>query len=280
MSDYLIFTEVVNCGDIGKNAVESFYKFHDLPITVIGLDKDKFVADISPKITFIDVTDTNIYQQYHMGHVGTAAIWANLINQTKAKKILHFDSDVIFKGNILDRIIDLLDAFDLVGPIRNYKHNPNNRDDVRDLFDLTQTFCFGFNKEKITPKDTGLLKSQILNNYNPNRLGNIDFFDIVMQEIILNGGKRYFLDNELVGGVNFFGKRENKYGKKNMHLDYGDNIIHYASVGSGKFYYENNVNVVHTYKNYALEKYALYCKTVFGKELPGVSTESFKEFYE
>lgn len=280
MNDYIIFTEVINCSDIAKQAIETFYKFHDLPITVIGLKNDEHLKEISDKITFIDLSHTNIFEQYKHGHSGTATIWSNFILQSKQKKIIHFDSDVIFRGQIVGDIINLLDGFDLVGPRRSYKNNPNNRDDVRHLFDLTQTFCFGFNKDLISIKDVGQLKSAILNGYNPHGLNNIDFFDIVAQQIILNGGKRYILDVDLVGSTNYFGTRENKYGKKNMHLDYGDRIVHYASVGSGKFYYENSVNVVETYRNYAVQKYALYCKTVFGKDLPGVDCSAFKEFYE
>ena len=279
-SNFIIFTEVVNWSEIGRQAIESFYKFHNLPITVLGLDQDESIKNISDKITFINLTKSNIFDQFKFGHSGTATIWSNLILQTKADKILHFDSDVIFRGNIFDQMLDLLDGFDLVGPRRSYKHNPNNRDDVRHLFDLTQTFCFGFNKKLITINNTSQLKSAILGSYNPHGLNNIDFFDIVAQQITLNGGKRFILDIDLVGSTDYFGTRKNKYGNKNMHLDYGDKIIHYASVGSGKFYYEHNANVVATYKDYAVQKYALYCKTVFNKELPGVDCSRFKEFYE
>jgi lipopolysaccharide biosynthesis glycosyltransferase len=284
MDDFVIFTELVGCGEIGKQAVKTFYEFHDLPLTVIGLENDKiYIEGISDKINFVDVTKSNIYSNYHsqhIGHAGTATLWANVIQQTKHNKIIHFDSDVIFRGNIIDEIINMLDGFDLVGSIRNFKYNPHNRDDVRPYFDLSQTYCFGFNKDKLTQKPITQLKSQILGLYNPQRRPSIDFFDQVMQEIVLNGGKRYFLDNDLLGGFNYFGSKENIYGSKNKDCDYGDKIIHYASAGSGKYFYDNSAKYGHNYESYALKKYALYCKTVFNKELPNIDISCFKGFYE
>lgn len=285
MQEFLIFTEAVGCGEIGEQALKSFYKHHDLPVTVIGIEQDKkYFEGISSNLKFVDVTKTGIYNLYHnrgIGHNGTATLWANVIAQSKTDKIIHFDSDVIFKGSIVNEIIDLLNGFDLVGSIRNYKHNPHNREDVRPYFDVVQTYCFGFNKNKINKKDVSTLKSQILGLYNPSMRPSIDFFDQVMQEIVLNGGKKYILDNNLLGGFEFFGSKNNKYGGKNKDCDYGDKIIHYASAGSGKFFYDNLQQIgQHNYENYALKKYALYCKTALGRTLPEINIESFKEFYE
>jgi hypothetical protein len=284
--NFLIYTVMLGCGEIGKFAVESFYKFHDLPLMVIGLTEDKkYIEGISDKIKFVDISNTDVYKNYHtsaVGHNGTATVWANVINQAKCDKILHFDSDVVFRGNIFDKIIELLDGFDLVGSIRNYKFNPHNREDVMPLFDVSQIYCFGYNKSKITPKDTATLKAQILGLYNPQRRPSIDFFDQVMQEIVLNGGKRYFLDNDLLGGFEYFGSKKNKYGSKNKACDYGDKIIHFASVGSGKYFYENRDKFSHiNYEDHAIKKWGLFCKLMLDKELPDVYINDWlKDFNE
>ena len=55
--------------------------------------------------------------------MGTAAIFSeSILNNSTSNKIIHFDSDLIFKQECLSKIKEKLDAgYSLVGPPRPYK---------------------------------------------------------------------------------------------------------------------------------------------------------------
>ncbi len=130
-----IWTEIFNCGKIGKIALESFNKHHPQTIVhVYGVPKDFEIVKHVPNLEFHDIP-TNIQASFRQGHLGTATLWASLIQTRPEQHMIHFDSDVIFRQEcISDILIKLNEGYSLVGPIRNYINNPNGRDDVRHIF--------------------------------------------------------------------------------------------------------------------------------------------------
>ena len=296
MDDLFIYTEIVRCGEIGIIALRSFYAFHPkIKVHVFGLESDRPAVKEFPEVTFhsLDKPDPkleswgkkNLFYRAKMvrrcrqiakgfdeAHLGTASLWAHLIETRPEKYLLHFDSDVIFRAPALSDITSRLSkGYDLVGPPRAYKHNPNSRDDVRHLRDLTQTCFFGFNKNKIDKHPHDELINMCRGYFSPLGTPIIDFFDPVEFEILHNGGKIYYLSIDDYGGCNLEGNRINKYPKLNAIIDFGDKFSHFSAVGSGLNFYENadqiNEDVPDIYINYALEKYAVYVKLFYDRDI-------------
>lgn len=249
MDNIFIFTEIANCGKIGKVALDSFHKYHNYKVYVYGTKKDFDILSPHKNNILIEVPQ-NILDGYKDGHIGTALLWEKVIEDCDKKYILHFDSDVIFRENIIDEMIEKSKEYDIIGPIRNYHHNPNNRNDIRYLTDLCQTNCTIFNLHKISKKyyrngttNNKSIKDKILalnlkfilhgakygikkalgkihlsifaqmihGSYPLFRFNTLDFFDQVMFDMIENGAKIYHLDFNEVGGCDKYGKRDNDF---------------------------------------------------------------------
>jgi hypothetical protein len=174
-----LFTEIVRCGKIGKIALESFSLHHpETEIHIYGTADDFRHIPALPHYVFHDIgEETEILNNFNSGHLGTASLWAKIILERPERYILHFDSDVIFRGPVVEEMLRKLNAgFALVGPIRNYQHNPNDRDEARYLADVSQTMCFGFNREFITARNKQIFTMMCLGTQNPFGLPIIDFF--------------------------------------------------------------------------------------------------------
>ncbi len=269
-----IFTEIYQCGKIGKIALESFADHHPgTTVHVFGTPKDFEYVPKSDQFTLNDLSpETQILENFRHGHLGTASLWAKIILDRHEKYLIHFDSDVVFRGSVMpDIIAKLNEGFSQVGPIRNYQHNPNNLDKVRYLSDVTQTVCFGFDREKITKRNYAAFTKMCQGLYNPYGHPVIDFFDPVSFDIIRNGGRSYFLSSDDFGGCNRYGSRVNKYPERNALIDFGDKLAHFAAVGSGMNFHINRGRIAKTvaqsYIDFALEKYAIYCKIFYHEEL-------------
>lgn len=273
-NDIFIFTEIYRCGKIGKISIESFVKHHPKAfIHVFGTPADFAWISKHPNIFFVDLSgEEKLLNAFNQGHLGTATLWARIIQDRPEKYIIHIDSDLIFRAEAISDISKrFAKGFNLVGYIRNYKHNPNNRDDVRHLSDVVQTAFFGFNRQKISQYPLKTLIKMCQGGYNPLRHPTIDFFDPVMFDILKNGGKVSHLSQADYGGCNLFGKRDSiAYPKLNRLIDFGHKSIHFSAVGSGMNFYEHPKtirNIPDTYKNYAIEKYALFCKLYYDESL-------------
>ncbi len=273
-NNIFIFTEIINCGKIGKIAIESFVRFHpNAQLCVFGMKDDLAWIHPSKKLSLIDISDHKIIVQgFRSGHLGTAMLWAKLIKERKDRYIIHFDSDVIFRHEALSDITKPLNqGFDLVGYIRNYKHNPNNRTDVQHLPDLTQTAFFGFNREKIDSFSLPNLTKMCQGSYNPAGHPIIDFFDPVMFNILKNRGRIHHLSAKNYGGCDYLGQRaKNDYPELNNLIDFGHKYIHFSAVGSGMNFYEHEreiSGVPESYKSYAMGKYALFCKIFYNEDI-------------
>jgi hypothetical protein len=297
VSNIFVWTEVFNCGEIGAVAIKSFLYHHPhTKVHVYGGPDDLYKIPDDPnviKVTLLSglkidiaswfwrkfslgvplVTREYIKKGFKRGHLGTARLWAYLILSRSESRMIHFDSDIVFLGNIISDIADKLNSFDLVGPVRNYKNNPQNLEQFKHLSDVTQTCCFGFNKSKLNEHSYQELVRMCLGSYNPKGHSVIDFFDPVMFEILGNGGGIDFLNHNEVGGCNIFGSRQNKYASINDYdtpfkIDFGERLIHFSAVGSGNNIYRNQVvSVPESYRKYALDRYALFVRIFYGRDI-------------
>ena len=86
---------------------------------------------------------------FSKGHLGTAQLWSYIIQNRKETYLIHFDSDSIILGNIIDEMISKSEKYDLIGPVRNYKNNPFNIKYFENFENVTATNCFLFNRKKI-----------------------------------------------------------------------------------------------------------------------------------
>ena len=275
---FYLYTECVNCPEICVNSIKTYLKYHKYNVTIFLTKKDReyFIENLpESKLINFNIVDDDMIKIYNeSGHLGTAHIWNHVkdINTKNNKKIIHFDSDTIFRGNIIDDILLPLDnEYDLVGSCRCYKHNLNNRNDIRDKQDVVQTYCFGYNPQKCSKFDDNINLLMIRGLYNPLKFNILDFFDPVSFDIINNGGRVKFIDHNVIGGLDRKGSKLNKYKNINSFFDFGDKIVHFSSVGSGINFrkaLENRVNidVPMTYVNHALKTLDIYNYLLFNKE--------------
>ena len=148
----IIYTEIYNCGLIGKKCLESFFKYHpDIKIYVAGTCKDFKELGKFKNIEYIDFTgDINLLNMYkNAGHLGTAYIFSKVLKNEYGdyNKIIHFDSDVIFRAECLSYILDKFsEGYDLIGPRRLYEKNEANKSGQYDgISDVVGTYFFGYN---------------------------------------------------------------------------------------------------------------------------------------
>lgn len=302
--DTFVWTEVYNCGEIGAVAISSFLKHHpDTVVHVYGAEDDLVLIPEAPTVRKVmlpsgknsefsswlwrrlgigepSITEDYLKKGFTRGHLGTARLWAYLILCRQEAKMIHFDSDIVFLGDVVTEVQNRLETNDLVGPVRNYKHNRNNLDHVRHLADVTQTCCFGFNKRKINSHRYSELVKMTLGSYNPKGHSVIDFFDPIMFEILGNLGRISFLNPDEVGGCNLQGSRQNSFAAVNdfetpFKIDFGSKLIHFSAVGSGVNIYRNKaVRIPESYRQYALDRYALFAKVFHGRDI-GLDLSSY-----
>lgn len=288
MNDFFVYTEIVNCGKIGKIALKTFIEHHpSQKVHVYGTQKDyEWVQEFDKKILWHDVDREfplfityskqfpfikfHKFSDYFLqGHMGTAQLWARLIQSRSEKYFVHFDSDVVFKSEVIPDFIKAFRAgYDLIGPRRHYRDNPNNMDEVRHLPDVVQTYIFGFNKTMLNQHSLRELAQMCRGAYNPLNHPIIDFFDPVSFEILSNGGKIKFLTASEYGGFDKKGK-PSKHSPLNLHLGYGSKLMHFSGVGSGLNFIQNKDKLQYvpkSYQDFALRKYALYNKLFYNQD--------------
>ena len=212
--DSFIWTEIFNCGKIGKIAIKSFLKHHpNLIVNVYGFEDDfewidnhkriikhtfpndsKLTRSIFHRLNKINglkghLDLSMLKDGFSNGHLGTARLWAFLIQNRKEKNLIHFDSDTIFIDNLLDDIIEKGKQFDIVAPPRCYKYNPMGNNEFNDFEDTAATNCFLFNREKIDIFSYDKLVLMCQGSFNPLGHKVIDFFDPISFNIRKNNGK-------------------------------------------------------------------------------------------
>jgi hypothetical protein len=268
-SKYHIYTECIGCPEIGINAIKSFIKYHpDIQLHAYVDNKDipyiKGDNNIDLKqIILVETNESLLHQYQQNGHLATAILWANIINNNKNKYIIHIDSDTWFRGNLIYDIINYMEnGYDLVGPVRCYKNNLNNRKDLGHLKDVVSTYCFGFNPLKIDNFEINLFINMIRGFTNPLNHPILDFFDPVSFNILKNNGKIKFIDYNIIGGLNELGSKRNN-NDFNKLFDVGDKIVHFSAVGSGLTYRKSQLlkkhsNIPISYLNAGLKSLGIY----------------------
>lgn len=271
-----IFTEMVRCGEIGTHAIESFHRHHpDLVVNIfLGPEDRQYIPDHPNNRYHIIRKDTSIYNAFNNGHHGTAMLQEKIFSEHRGEQLIHFDADVYFTGNILDDIIEGLKTHDLVGSFRPYRLNPNNRDDVRGYADAIQTYCLGVNTSKITIRDPDTMRNYIQGF--GWRHPTIDYFDPVTFHMLDNGATIKYLPVEVIGGVDQAGARKNGY-PTNEHMDYGQKIVHFAGIGSGRNFYQmlqrgERPSVYESYVKFGLERYDMYLRVFTGRGILSAPT--------
>lgn len=286
MGSYFLFTEIPNCGKIGKIALKSFHKYHNLKINIFGNAADfDWIEDHPNNVYHLMSSEEyrEILKGYTEGHLGTAMLWAHLIIKRPEDYFIHVDSDNIFRGDVVNDIVQKIEeGYDLIGSTRNYKNNPQNDDYYRQFSDVVSTNCFAFNKARISARYTyDELCRMIRGTYNPLGHNTLDFFDPVSFDILKNDGRIANLDFNDVGGCNKEGSRDNCFKELNnedtaFKIEFGRKLAHFSGVGSGMHFFNNKkVNVPQSYIDYCLDRYALFCKIFYNEDI-GISVSQYK----
>lgn len=287
-----IFTEAYDCGLILKKCLESFFEYHpDITVHVFGTAKDFKELGKFKNVEYIELSeDQELKECFKHGHMGTAHIGTRVIKEFSVgyDYIIHFDSDVVFRKESLSLLTSKIDeGYDLIGPRRCYKNNMNGKTDLADLADVSQTYFYAFNKNKISDYDFPTLRQMIVGYHNPLGHPILDYFDPVSFDILKNGGKIFFLSPDDIGGLTSEGNRKNKYIDLNSDMDFGDNLMHFAGIGSGmKFYYKGIGTAHKSYVDWAIKRFGLYHKLFYNRDLDNIEINSSiyemlkKELYE
>lgn len=273
-NDIFIFTIAYNCGKILKKALETFFKYHPTQkIHVFGTYKDfKELKEFQKNIEYIELSeDINLRECYKHGHLGTAYIFTKVLQKEYGDydKIIHFDSDVIFRQECLSDILNgFKDGYDIIGQRRSYEKNKCNRTDLVGLPDVIGTCFFGINLNKISKYDFQTLHRMIVGYYNPYNHPIMDFFDPVSFDVLNNGGKIKYLNNVEYGSSDENGNWDNNNLELNTLFDFGEKFIHFAGIGSGMNFYNNgNGSVPNSYADWAKERFSLYMKLFYNEDL-------------
>jgi hypothetical protein len=292
-----IFSEIVRCGVIGRIAYQTFHKYHNHKLHIYGRKEDFQFIENHPNNVYHYLDDEpEILEAFNHGHRGTSMVWTKVILEQKEKYIIHIDSDVVFRADAVEDVIAKLETHDIVGGMRNYPNNPHaHRNDVRHLPNVTTTYCFGFNREKIYVKEPHLLRRLVENSLDLpvaielrmrypqyEYVPTLDYFDPVAFLMIKEGSKVFIIDCDTFGGFANDGSKTNKYGILNKHMDFGDKIIHFASVGSGLNFLlmkERNetINVPSWHVDNALGKLDLYMRLFYDTEIIEQGENTFLE---
>jgi hypothetical protein len=287
-NNYFVHTECINCPEICVNAIKSFTASHkDLKINVfLTLEDLEHIRSKIPdkdmeNILFNIVNDNmkTIYRQN--GHQGTAILWNHVIQYSKENnmKIIHVDSDVYFRGDIVYDIISYMESgYDIVGGCRPYgDFNRLNNTQIRDT---VSTYCFGYNPKFISSvllDNDDIIIAMLRGFYNPLGHRVMDFFDPVTFHMLEGGANMKHIDKEVIGYLDT-NMDQNSYAKKLKILDVAEKIIHFSAVGSGLAYRKGNkkTNVPMTYIEAGIKSLEFYEYLFYNKEFNGM-TEQHKE---
>lgn len=273
-NDTFIFTICYNCGQILRKGLETFFQFHpDATVHVFGTSKDfKQLKGIVGNIEFVELSgDDTLKEYYKNGHLGTSYIVAKVLRGEYGdyKKVIHFDSDVVFRAECLSDITTgFEEGYDLIGQRRSYEKNRCNRNDLAGIPDVVGTCFFGVNLEKIPAREFDIFHKMVAGYHNPHGHPILDFFDPVSFDIIKNGGKVKYLDFNDYGASNEDGSWDNDFPELNKLFDFGKKFIHFAGIGSGmNFYINGNGSVPETYTEWAKERFSMYMKLFYDEDL-------------
>jgi len=275
-----IWTEIFNCGPLGKSAVQSFLAHHQrMSVHVFGFEDDLTDLVSSDKVILHKfsrndlpnsdknrlsrrVTGNYLLEGYADGHLGTARLWAYLIKTRKENVLAHFDADIIFLNDALN---DVLQPFSdqkirASGPRRMYRYNLNGNDSVRNQEDCVDTYCFAFRPTLLKYLPYSILVKVIRGRSWINRLVRkdpLDFFD-TFTYMLTRLGSIFYVDSPELGSFAF----------RNTNSQFHTKFIEVRSaVGSGCAFSKGyGKEVQESYRNYALESYSIYAFYILNVE--------------
>ena len=124
MADPYVWTKIFNCAKIGRKAIETYCKHHAIPVHVYGYEEDlSQIADhplvrkerlpkrhalsyLKYHFRFAEkaLSETELREAFVDGHLGTATLWSFIFKRFPYLELVHFDSDVLFFGEIVETI--------------------------------------------------------------------------------------------------------------------------------------------------------------------------------
>ena len=210
----------------------------------------------------------HIMSLFKQGHKGTAYVFAGVLQgifTTHYTKVARFDSDVYFRKESMSLITDVLDkGIDIVGSRRCYGNNPSGVKDLHGYPDTISTYFMGMRLDKLPTYDFDLFMKMCQGVASPDNIPALDFFDPVTHAMLKNGVSIYYLPQNAVGGQDRFGKKESQY-ELNMHMDAGDNLVHFGGVGSGYAYDKKLSEPEKSYAEWAFWRWILFSDLFFEK---------------
>lgn len=278
-----IFTEIVNCGEVGRIALTSFHKHHDEVVYIFANKQD--ILDLGeianhPNNRFIDITENVILNEfYKYGHKGTAYVFAWVFSlklfhdydMSIPSYVIHFDSDVFFKKESISLLKHFItEGYDIVGPIRCYENNPSGIKVKPGTPDTVSTYFYAMRPRAIPEQYLDF--TQLMAMFEGHNIGLdhdvMDFADAVTFHALEKATTHIrFLRPDMVGGQNDKGSKWNGY-QCNLYMDAGSHLIHFGGAGSGCAYYKNPQNKNLDYGKWAVIRYALFAKLFFGIDIP------------
>jgi hypothetical protein len=289
MSNTFIFTEAYNCGIIAREAIRTFLMFHpDHSLNVFGKDVD--IEEIGINDARINYISLDLEEElsifYENGHQGTAHLFASVLLKKFGDydKIIHFDSDVIFRDECISDIFSAFaSGFSLIGQRRNYEKNRQGLDSLygislKGVPDTVGTCFFGMKLDKLTVTDIDTVRKMCVGGISLTGEPIIDFFDPVSFHVMHNDGKLKYLDFIDYGGNNENGSWDNGFPELNLMCDFGRKFVHFAGVGSGLNFTKNgSVRVPDSYSNWAKKRYNLYSMLFYGETNGDYDMDSYQK---
>jgi hypothetical protein len=289
MKKPFIFTEAYDCGKIANVAIESFLKFHPKEtINVFGKNEDFEEIKNQKGVNFISLDhDQRLKELYEHGHAGTSYIFASVISKKFGDydRIVHFDSDVLFRGECLSEIYEgFEDGFHLIGQRRNYEKNRPGLTlvggrSVVGIPDTVGTCIFALDLSKVTVSDFELLRRLCVGGASLTGEPILDFFDPVSFHVMSNQGKVKYLSSIDYGAGDENGNWDNGHHELNLLCDFGEKFVHFAGIGSGlKFIKKGNGSVPDSYAEWAKKRYNIYAALFLFEEIRDDNKEDYEKF--
>jgi hypothetical protein len=267
-----IWTEALGCGEILPPMLASYLHHHNFPIHVFVYREDLEYLPEDNRVIPVQITEYKdsiversvLEAAFESGHAGTALLWAGIIQTVRGQNLIHLDADTVFTGNVIDLLLRHKQNTAVVGSRRPYR-NSSARKGIRKLQlrfrpDAVNTHCFLFDPDFLEIDETRLVDSILAKErkfidkiFRPV----IDFFDPVTFQLRKTGGI-YYMDSV----------DQRKHGSYSREGNLESRMISFSAVGSGSSIYKGKSTVSsETYREFALQSYALYSKYLLDKPL-------------
>ncbi len=274
MNDIFVFTEIINCGKIGRIALQSYHRHHNYPVHIFGTVND--FMDLGDEVFHNDNTipvvvsdNDRLLDKFKKGHEGTAALMAQVCKNKFGEyaRFIRFDSDIYFKQECLSIVEQAFDeGYDIVGTRRCYGNNPGGVPNLHGYPDTVSTYFMGLNLEKLPDYSIETLSKMCQGAWHPLGYPTLDFFDPVTHVMLETGAKMKFLDRNEFGSQDENGKKVNDY-ELNLHMDCGSKLIHLGGIASGYSYFNKQSNPEKSYGEWALGRYSLFAKVFYNEDI-------------